>query len=425
MPEAVAPKSLEPKTPAPEIGTREPILQLEAINKTYAGNIQALVDIHLSVAPAEILCLLGPSGCGKTTLLRVVAGLETADSGRILFNGQNLGNKPVHQRGFGFMFQDFALFPHRTVAENVAFGLRMANWPRTQQTERVEAMLELVNLPGYGKRTIFELSGGERQRVALARSLAPNPALLMLDEPLGSLDRGLREELVEELRRILKETGVTALYVTHDQDEAMALGDRMVIMRRGHMEQVGTPTAIYTQPATPFVARFLGFTNLLPAQHQGNTVTTPLGPFPLQAPSDATELTLLLRPEAARLAPATEETSEPAAEMYSPVGFHPWGTSGEIVLLHGHLLAATYHGSHYRIEVGVKQKTTPGITPEVAMPDIVFQLPAYQRTEKMPEKISEQPENLRPIELPAIGEPIRLLIYTRLATLLPYPAFAI
>jgi thiamine transport system ATP-binding protein len=419
---------------------RKPILQLEAIHKTYSGNIHALVNIHLSVVLGEILCLLGPSGCGKTTLLRVVAGLETADSGRILFNGQNLGDKPVHQRGFGFMFQDFALFPHRTVAENVAFGLRMANWPRAQQIERVDEMLELVNLPGYGKRTIFELSGGERQRVALARSLAPNPALLMLDEPLGSLDRGLREELVEELRRILKETGVTALYVTHDQDEAMALGDRMVIMQRGHMEQVGTPTAIYTQPATPFVARFLGFTNLLPAQRQGDRVMTPLGLFPLQAPGDSTELTLLLRPEAARLAPATENTPKlpvatNSAGMDRESGFHPWDTSGEIVLLHGHLLAATYHGSHYRVEVGVTQKTTPETDPEVVMPNIVFQLPAYQRSEKLPEKESErepesktgkvsgQQENLRPIKLPAIGEPIRLLLYTRLATLLPYPAF--
>jgi len=380
-----------------------PILQLENISKTYPGGTQALVDINLSVTAGEILCLLGPSGCGKTTLLRVVAGLETPDRGRVLFHGSDLVYVPVHRRGFGFMFQDFALFPHRTVAENVAFGLRMAGLPRTEQAAQVAAMLELVNLPGYGARTIFELSGGERQRVALARSLAPNPALLMLDEPLGSLDRGLREELVEELRTILKAMGVTALYVTHDQDEAMALGDRMVIMQRGHIEQVGTPTAVYTHPATPFVARFLGFTNLLPAKRAPDGVTTPLGHFPISAPAEPAELTLLLRPEAARLAPP--------ATMTTP-GFHPWDDTNEVVLLQGHLLATTYHGSYYRIEISVEPTTKS----EIKLPNLVFQLPAYQR--------SGQDETLYPIQFPAAGEPVQLLLYTNLATLLPYPALA-
>jgi ABC-type Fe3+/spermidine/putrescine transport system ATPase subunit len=400
-------------------GLPNPILVLDSISKSYPGNIHALVDINLAVRSGEIVCLLGPSGCGKTTLLRVVAGLERPDSGRVYFNGGDLSDIPVHRRGFGFMFQDYALFPHRTVAENIAFGLRMAGWSRTQQQAQVAAMLDLVNLPGYGERTIFELSGGERQRVALARSLAPKPALIMLDEPLGSLDRTLREELVEELRRILKETGVTALYVTHDQDEAMALGDRMVIMQRGHIEQVGTPEEVYTHPATPFAARFLGFTNLLPAQPSGSGITTPLGAFPLTAPGELPEQTLLLRPEAARLAPPAEGLMKP--------GFHPWDTNGEIVLLHGRLLAATYHGSDYRIEVSPEMNTemntdmstgpitNPGAFPGFKVPNLVFLLPAYQR--------AAQGDTLNAIKLPVIGEPIQLLIYTDLATLLPYRTF--
>lgn len=374
-----------------------PILQLEAISKTYPGGTRALIDVHLSVREGEVVCLLGPSGCGKTTLLRVVAGLETPNSGRVLFNGRDLVSVPVHKRGFGFMFQDFALFPHRTVAENIAFGLRMAGLSRSEREARVAEMLELVNLPGYGNRTIFELSGGERQRVALARSLAPRPSLLMLDEPLGSLDRSLREELVEELRKILQEMRVTALYVTHDQEEAMALGDRLVIMKAGRIEQLGTPTEVYTHPATPFVARFLGFTNLIPATPTPTGVNTPLGHFPIGAPEETAELTLLLRPEAARLAPSAPQKKP---------GFHTWDGSDDVVLLQGRLLAATYHGSSYRIEI----QTSDGEQPEIST--MSFQLPAFQR--------SHLGESLHAIELPAIGEPVQLLISTNQATLLPY-----
>jgi ABC-type Fe3+/spermidine/putrescine transport system ATPase subunit len=397
---APTPMSASPTSPTP-------ILQLEGIAKSYPGGTQALVEIDLSVVAGEILCLLGPSGCGKTTLLRVVAGLEQPDRGRVLFGGRDLASVPVHRRGFGFMFQDFALFPHRTVAENVAFGLRMAGLSRAEQVAQVATMLELVNLPGYGARTIFELSGGERQRVALARSLAPRPALIMLDEPLGSLDRALRKQLVEELRAILKEMDVTALYVTHDQDEAMALGDRMIIMQRGRIEQIGTPNAIYTHPATPFVARFLGFANLLPAKRAPNGVTTPLGPFPINAPAEPAELSLLLRPEAARLAPSTTIT-EP--------GFHAWDDTNEVILFNGRLLAATYHGSYYRIEVQVDPLDQTHREPTPGVSSLVFELPSYQR--------SEQDKVLLPIQLPGAGEAIQLLIYTGLAALLPYPTYA-
>ena len=381
-----------------------PILQLEHISKTYPGGTQALSEVDLSVIPGEILCLLGPSGCGKTTLLRVVAGLEEPDQGRILLNQRNLANVPTHRRGFGFMFQDFALFPHHTVAENVEFGLRMARLPRADREARVAAMLELVNLPGYGARTIFELSGGERQRVALARSLAPEPAVLMLDEPLGSLDRGLREELVEELRTILKALGVTALYVTHDQDEAMALGDRIVVMQRGRIEQIGTPTEVYTNPATPFVARFLGYSNLLAAYPTPTGVMTPLGFFPLHAPATSGEMTLLIRPEAARLA---------ASPILAQLGFQPSPDGTDVVELPARLRTATYHGSHYRIEVEADVVATPATSSATQTVVLNFEMLTYQQY--------GQDAPLQAIQLPAIGAPITVLISPTMATLLPYP----
>ncbi len=376
----------------------EAILQLDNISKTYPGGTQALIDVDLQVMAGEILCLLGPSGCGKTTLLRVVAGLETPDQGRVSFAGRDLAGIPTHRRGFGFMFQDFALFPHRTVAENVEFGLRMAKMPRAQRDARVAAMLELVNLSGYGKRTIFELSGGERQRVALARSLAPQPPLLMLDEPLGSLDRSLREELVEELRTILNRLKVTALYVTHDQDEAMALGDRIVVMRQGRIEQIGAPHTVYSAPATPFVARFLGHTNLLPARRTAGGVLTTIGHFPLTGTVPADDVTLLIRPAAARLA-----TASPSATP----GFHSCAAEKATICLHATLRAATYHGDTYRIEVGVQPENTPAQEATI----LHFVLPAYQR--------DAHNAPLMALELPAIGEPITLSISTNLTTLLP------
>ncbi len=228
----------------------------------------------------EIVCLLGPSGCGKTTLLRIIAGLETADRGQVTFDGRPLNDVAVHRRGFGLMFQDFALFPHKDVRANVAFGLRMQGLSKSQIERRVAEMLALVGLEGYGQRRVYDLSGGEQQRVALARSLAPGPRLLMLDEPLGSLDRALREELMNELRAILKGVGVTVLYVTHDQQEAFAVADRVLIMHSGRIVQQGSPQAVYHRPNSVWVARFLGLTNLVPGQvlaHDPLKLDTPLG----------------------------------------------------------------------------------------------------------------------------------------------------
>jgi ABC-type Fe3+/spermidine/putrescine transport system ATPase subunit len=281
------------------------MLKLRNVTKSYDGVTSALAGVDLDVAGGEIVCLLGPSGCGKTTLLRIVAGLEQADAGSILLGGEDLTVIPVHQRNFGLMFQEFALFPHKSVGDNIAFGLQMAaansRLSATQIARQVDEMLALVNLTGYANRSIFALSGGERQRVALARSLAPNPRLLMLDEPLGNLDRALREELMSDLRRILKEVGVTALYVTHDQGEGFAVADRLVVMNRGRIEQQGAPRLVYHQPANEFVARFLGFQNLVRAHtaaERDNSVQTPLGLFQLEVEPPKGQHTLLMRPQA-------------------------------------------------------------------------------------------------------------------------------
>ncbi|MGD2206036.1 MAG: ABC transporter ATP-binding protein [Anaerolineae bacterium] len=283
------------------------LLTVTSVSKSFAGT-PILSDVSFDVEGGEIVCLLGPSGCGKTTLLRIITGLEAPEAGHVTFDGQPFDKVPAHQRGFGLMFQDYALFPHKDVAANVAFGLRMQDLPRSQVTKRVTEMLNLVGLSGYEQRRVYDLSGGEQQRVALARSLAPDPRLLMLDEPLGSLDRALREELMNELRAILKRVGVTAIYVTHDQQEAFAVADRVLVMRQGHIVQEGTSQAVYRHPASTWVARFLGLTNLI----SGHIVTldpcqvdTLFGRLTVGTAGEVTvgqEVTVLIRPEAARLA---------------------------------------------------------------------------------------------------------------------------
>ncbi len=287
------------------------LLQVSDVQKSFDGT-PVLRGVSFEAEEGEVVCLLGPSGCGKTTLLRIVAGLEIAGSGRVVFAGRDLRDVPVHQRGFGLMFQDYALFPHKDVAANVAFGLRMQRLPRPRVAARVAEMLDLVGLAGYERRRVFELSGGEQQRVALARSLAPGPLLVMLDEPLGSLDRARREELMVELRAILKRVGLTALYVTHDQEEAFAVSDRVIVMRAGRIVQRGTPQEVYCRPASPWVARFLGLSNLVPgtvwAAGPPVEVDTPLGRLAVAIPAGegaapvaaGQEVTLLIRPEATR-----------------------------------------------------------------------------------------------------------------------------
>ena len=222
----------------------------------------ALDGVDLEVARGEVLTILGPSGCGKTTLLRVIAGLQRADAGRVLLDGIDVTDVPPHRRGVGLVFQDHALFHHRDVFGNVAFGLRMKGDSGVRITARVGELLDLVGLAGFEGRSIATLSGGEQQRVALARALAPEPRVLLLDEPLGSLDRRLRDRLLEDLDHLFDEIHVTAVYVTHDQAEAFALGDRVAVMRAGRIAQTGSPDDLWAHPLDEDVARFLGLRNI-------------------------------------------------------------------------------------------------------------------------------------------------------------------
>jgi len=308
------------------------MLEVRDTSKTF-GDTSALRGVSFEVAEGEIVCLLGPSGCGKTTLLRIVAGLEQADGGQVFLDGINLSGIPVHRRGVGFMFQEYALFPHKDVRGNVAFGLRMAGLSKAEVRRRVDQALALVGLSGFERRAVHELSGGEQQRVALARSLAPRPRLLMLDEPLGSLDRALRERLMNELRQILKSVGLTALYVTHDQSEAFAIADRVAIMQQGCIEQIGPPEAVFREPASPFVARFLGMSNLLPGQivnGEAGRVETALGKLEIGdwGLGIGQSVTVLLRPEAAQLVNGTESAPN---------------------LLRGRVVERSFRGAHYRL----------------------------------------------------------------------------
>ena len=277
-------------------------LCVEDLVVSYRGDDGPVIAVNgadLVVEPGEVLCVLGPSGCGKSTLLRAITGLVTPSRGSIRWGGEDLSEVPVHRRRFGLMFQDHALFPHANVEANVAFGLRMAKTPRDEIASRVAEMLELVGLGEHRERRVDELSGGERQRVALARSLAPDPRLLLLDEPLGSLDRGLRDRLVGELRSLFSSLGTTVLYVTHDQDEAITVSDRLAVMRSGTIEQVGSPLEVWRRPANTFVASFLGATNFVRAPVVGGSAKLPFGMLPVPSLQNG-EVTVLLRTNALR-----------------------------------------------------------------------------------------------------------------------------
>jgi ABC-type Fe3+/spermidine/putrescine transport system ATPase subunit len=272
-------------------------LKIDKIVKTFEDT-PALDGVSVVVDEGEIVALLGPSGCGKSTLLSIIGGLMEPDSGTVAWQGENLAGVEPHKRGFGLMFQDYALFPHMTVGENVAFGLRMARVSKAGRHERVQEVLELVGLPELEARQVTELSGGEQQRVALARALATKPSVLMLDEPLGSLDRALRERLLDDLRKILRAANQTTLYVTHDQEEAFTLADRVVVMRGGQVAQVGTPQEIYCRPNSVFVARFVGLNNILPGEARDGRVVTDIGDFSVEKDLEGS-VDVLLRPDKA------------------------------------------------------------------------------------------------------------------------------
>ena len=283
-------------------------LQWRAVSRRYDGT-PALDRISLSLAEGTILAVLGPSGCGKTTFLRVTAGLELPDTGQVLCLGEDLAGTPPHRRGFGMVFQDYGLFPHLDVARNVGFGLRAQRMPRASRAERVREMLRLVRLEGFGRRSVRELSGGEQQRVALARSLAPSPRLLMLDEPLAALDATLRRQLLAEMAEILRGVGVTAIYVTHDREEALAVADRAAVMRAGRIVQSGRPRDLVEKPADAFVASFLELGAILearPARRDGTLFySTDIGMLPASgvAGRPARDARLLIRPRALSFSP--------------------------------------------------------------------------------------------------------------------------
>ncbi len=276
------------------------MLKIRELHKDYEGQ-PLLRGITFSVRARETVCLLGPSGSGKSTLLRLIAGLEAPEGGQILWDGHDLVSAPPHLRDFGLVFQDYALFPHLNVFDNVAFGLRMRGRPQSEVASRVSEVLGIVNLEGFELRAVTDLSGGEQQRVALARALAPRPRLLMFDEPLGALDRALREDLLGQLRTILHQTRIPAIYVTHDQEEAFTIADRVLLLHEGSIVRAGTPADVWAQPGSAWAAEFLGLGNVVPARvlTGGSKVGTQYGVFTFKSPHKhraGDQVHVLLRP---------------------------------------------------------------------------------------------------------------------------------
>ncbi len=306
----------------------------------HYGSFAAVRDAGLDIADGEVLALLGPSGSGKSTLLRAITGLEPPTSGTVRWDGEDLSGVPVHRRGFGLVFQDGQLFPHKDVASNIAFGLRMHGVPRAEHAERVRALLDLVGLEGYGRRRVTELSGGQAQRVALARALAPEPRLLLLDEPLSGLDAGLREQLAIDLAALLRRSKITALLVTHDQEEAFTLADRVAVLDDGEIRQEGAVRRVWRQPVDEGVARFLGVTTFLDGEASGGTVRTALGDVVLADVADG-PVRLGLRPHGVRVASS--------------------GVEGEVT-------AVVHRREHVRLVVtlGVEPSTVDAVAPVAA-----------------------------------------------------------
>ena len=314
-------------------------LELIKVRKEFGPSL-AVEDFDLQVERGEFVSFLGPSGCGKTTTLRMIAGFELPTSGAIRLNGADITNKPPNQRNVGMVFQAYALFPNMTVAENIGFGMKIKKQPADKIRQRVGELLDLIHMPDKGPNYPYQLSGGQQQRVALARALAIEPQVLLLDEPLSALDAKIRDELRSEIRRIQMELGITTIYVTHDQQEAMALSDRVVVMSRGMIEQIGAPFEIYNYPQTLFVASFVGTLNQLRCQvveaasgrlsYDGQSITAGAA---IQHPNGAT-VTLMLRPEELRFGPVGGENQ-----------------------LKGHVEVVNFLGSTVRVTVKVGQAT--------------------------------------------------------------------
>ncbi len=336
-----------------ERGGRSPVVRAERVTKRF-GSVVAVDDVSFEVGAGEFFSLLGPSGCGKTTTLRILAGFEVPTQGRVYLEGRDATNTPPYKRATNLVFQNYALFPHMTVEENVAFGPQRRRLPKAEVRERVREALATVRLEGMGERYPRELSGGQQQRVALARALANRPAVLLLDEPLGALDLKLREEMQLELKRIQREVGICFIYVTHDQGEALTMSDRVAVMNRGRIEQIGTPEEVYERPATTFVAGFIGTANLIPCTVEeigevgavrlegGSRVPAVVGP----GCDPGSRAMLMLRPERLRIHTAGGPPAGPA--------------------LRGRVTEGVFQGTAMRYQVQVGHRSIVVVAPVAA-----------------------------------------------------------
>jgi putative spermidine/putrescine transport system ATP-binding protein len=355
--------SIGPETgrPAPAGRAEDIALRLQRATKRF-GDVHALKDATLAIRRGELMTLLGPSGCGKTTLLNLIAGFIAADGGEIEIDGQRVNDLPTYKREIGMMFQNYALFPHMSAADNVGYGLRMRGVPKLEVQRRVDEALALVRLTGVEERRPSQLSGGQQQRVALARALVISPKVLLLDEPFSALDRNLRASMQIEIKEIQRQLGVTTVFVTHDQSEALALSDRLAVMFEGCIRQVGTPAEIYRRPADRFVASFVGDVNVLPARVDsigGETVTVALGQervtvraAALAGGSAAERVELFVRPEQLRL-----------------VGY------GESAAIGGTVAAHVYQGGHFDIYVNVEGLAAGRVLIRSSEPDAATRWP--------------------------------------------------
>jgi len=327
-----------PTAEAPSAATRSGVeVRMEGLSRHY-GSVKALDGLDLTIKPGELIALLGPSGCGKTTTLRLLAGLEDADTGRIIVDGKDITGRPANKRDMGMVFQAYSLFPHLTVVDNVAFGLRLRRQSIQARRQRAMAMLDLVGLSEQANRYAHQISGGQQQRVALARALAIEPRVLLLDEPLSALDAKVRAQLRDEIRRIQLEVGTTTLFVTHDQEEALAIADRVGVMQGGRIEQMAAPTEVYSRPATAFVAEFVGLTNKLQGTVRGGVVVVRGVDLPLADKSVPDgQAVALVRPEAVSVAVGAEAVE-----------------SGQ---LSGSVIAVTFLGAISRVTVDLGDGT--------------------------------------------------------------------
>ena len=294
-------------------------VRIEACGKTFADGTCALEPATIDIAHGETLVLLGPSGCGKTTMLRIIAGLEVPDAGgRVLFDGKDMTAVPIERRNVGMVFQSYALFPNMSVSDNIGYGLKIRGISAKERAARIDELVALTNISGLENRRIDQLSGGQRQRVALARAVAIRPGILLLDEPLTALDAALRDRLRGELNRLLRALGITTIYVTHDQSEAMELGDRVVVMQKGAIAQIGTPREIYFTPKSRFVAEFIGAANIVEAAIEGGHLVLPGGRQPIRCGAEMPAAVAMIRPETIRV---TAAGSAPLSGIVDSVSF--------------------------------------------------------------------------------------------------------